>query len=108
MAEQSPIERVKDGVRIRISVTPRARSEGLDGIVADAQGRPRLRLRVMAPPAEGEANKAVTRLFARGLRLPASAIAIVSGARGRNKTALIRGEAEQLVPRLANWIGERT
>jgi hypothetical protein len=108
MTEQSPIERVKDGVRIKLSVTPRAGSEGLDGIVADAQGHPRLRLRVTAPPAEGEANEAVRRLIAKSLRLPASAIAIISGARGRNKTVHIRGEADHLVPRLATWIGEKT
>jgi uncharacterized protein YggU (UPF0235/DUF167 family) len=40
---------------------------------------------VTAPPADGLANRAVTDLLARALRLPASQIALVRGAASRDK-----------------------
>lgn len=50
-----------------------------------------LRVRVTAPPVEGEANRAVTALVARALGLPASAVSVVRGARGRDKLVRVRG-----------------
>jgi uncharacterized protein (TIGR00251 family) len=44
-----------------------------------------LRVRVTAPPDGGRANDAVVALLAERLRVPASSIALVRGARGRAK-----------------------
>ena len=44
-----------------------------------------LRVRVTAPPADGRANDAVVALLAERLRVPASSIALVRGARSRAK-----------------------
>ena len=44
-----------------------------------------LRVRVTAPPDGGRANAAVVALLAERLRLPASSIALVRGARSRAK-----------------------
>ncbi len=103
MARQGPFTPVKDGVEVRLKVIPRARRACIDGLVTDAQGNERLRLRVTAAPTEGEANEAVTKLLAKSLRVPASSIAIVAGAHDRNKTVLIRGEAGALLARLKSW-----
>lgn len=69
---------------IRLRVTPRSsRSEiagYADGVLA---------VRVTAPPAEGQANKAVVQVLARALGCPKSAISIKSGASGRHKTVEI-------------------
>jgi uncharacterized protein (TIGR00251 family) len=108
MARQGPFAPAKDGVQVKLKVVPRASRACIDGLVTDAQGVARLRLRVTAAPAEGEANEAVTKLLAKTLRIPASSIAIVAGAHDRNKTVHIRGEAEALLERLRSMFEGQT
>ncbi len=69
-----------DGLLLRVRVQPRASRNEVVGWQDDA-----LRVRVTAPPADGLANRAVTDLLARTLRLPASQIALVRGAASRDK-----------------------
>lgn len=71
-----------------LRVQPRARRERL---MADPQGQ--LRLQVTAPPAAGRANEACVRYLARSLRLPASAIEIVTGHRSARKLLRITGRS---------------
>jgi uncharacterized protein (TIGR00251 family) len=61
-------------------VQPRARSNEVLGWQGDT-----LRVRVTAPPAHGEANRAVTDLLAEALGVAASRIALVRGAASRDK-----------------------
>lgn len=67
--------------RLAVRVTPRAARDAVEGF--DGEGV--LRLRVTAPPAEGEANAAVVKLLARALGLPARDIILVSGGTARLK-----------------------
>lgn len=66
---------------LTVRVTPRAASESIG--VFDDEGV--LAVRVTAPPADGAANSAVTRLLARALGLPARDVTMVSGASSRVK-----------------------
>ena len=50
-----------------------------------------LRLRVTAPPVDGAANTAVTRLLAEALSVPPSSISVVSGLHARGKIVEITG-----------------
>jgi len=50
-----------------------------------------LRLRVIAPPVDGAANTAVTRLLAEALGVPPSSISVVSGLHARSKIVEITG-----------------
>jgi uncharacterized protein len=50
-----------------------------------------LRLRVTAPPVDGAANTAVTRLLAEALGVPPASISVVSGLHGRSKIVEITG-----------------
>jgi len=50
-----------------------------------------LRLRVTAPPVDGAANAAVTRLLAEALGVPPASISVVSGLHGRSKIVEITG-----------------
>lgn len=68
-------------MRLPVRVTPRASRDALAGFDADGV----LLVRVTAPPADGAANAAVTRLLARALGLPARDIVLVSGATSRVK-----------------------
>ncbi|HEY0255659.1 MAG TPA: DUF167 family protein [Kofleriaceae bacterium] len=70
-----------DAVSIDVLVQPRASKAKLGPIHGD-----RLKIAVTAPPVEGEANAAVTELFADALSIPTSAIAITAGASSRRKT----------------------
>ena len=59
--------------------------------MADPQGQ--LRLQVTAPPVAGEANDACIRYLARSLRLPTSAIEIVTGHGSTRKWLRITGRS---------------
>ena len=67
--------------RLTVRVTPRAARARIDGFDGDGV----LRLRVTAPPAEGEAIVAVVKLLARALGLPARDVVLVFGATARRK-----------------------
>lgn len=77
-----------------IRVTPRARHDVLQ------PGEQRLQARLRAPPADGKANQALCRLLANRLGVPRSAVRVVKGERGREKTVRISAEVawpEELV-----------
>ena len=91
-----------EGAVLRLRVQPRA---SRDEIVGWQEGA--WRLRVTAPPVEGEANRAVAALLARVLRIAPSRIRVVSGERGRDKLVEITGVCEDDVrSRLASFSGQ--
>jgi hypothetical protein len=73
-------------VRLRIRAQPRAsRTE----VVGEHGGA--LKVRVAAPPVDGDANRELVRFLAKVVGVPASAVRVVSGASGRNKVIEIEG-----------------
>ena len=84
--------------RLTVRVTPRGGADRVGAVEAGPDGLPRVRLRVRAAPADGEANAAVVRLLAKTLNLPRSAVRIARGDTARIKTVEIDGleEAEAL------------
>jgi len=86
----------RENVSFWLKVKPRASRERL---TTDSSGD--LRLEIHAPPAEGEANEACVRFFARELHLPQACVVILSGAKARRKLIRITGRsAAQTVTRL--------
>ena len=75
-------------VRINIYVQPRASRTEVVGLHGDA-----IKLRVAAPPVEGEANDEVVRFIAKTLGISNSAVHIVSGETGRRKVIEVGGVA---------------
>jgi uncharacterized protein (TIGR00251 family) len=75
-------------VTLRVRVQPRASRDGLGGVRAGA-----LVVRLAAPPVEGQANDALVRYVARLFGLPATAVRLQHGARGREKVLLLGGAA---------------
>ncbi|MGE0254886.1 MAG: DUF167 domain-containing protein [Alphaproteobacteria bacterium] len=100
---ERPWRIVKDGVAVRIRVTPRARRAAVAGIVALPDG-PAIRVAVAAPPADGAANAAVLKLLAEAWGLPRSALAIAAGASGRSKTITVAGDPARLATTLETWL----
>ncbi|MFU8781022.1 MAG: DUF167 domain-containing protein [Kiritimatiellia bacterium] len=67
-------------MRINVKVVPRASKDELLGEFGDG-----LKVRVKAPPEDGKANAAVTRLVAAHFGVPASNVKIVAGASSSRK-----------------------
>lgn len=81
-----PIQAITGGVRISIYVQPRASRTEVVGLHADA-----IKLRVAAPPVEGEANEEVVRFLAKKLGVANSAVSVVSGGSSRRKVIDVSG-----------------
>ena len=67
---------------------PRASCDAIVGIHAGA-----LKIRITAPPADGQANALLQRLLAREFGVPVSAVSLLRGATGRRKKFRIRKPA---------------
>lgn len=80
------IEERDDGVRFAVRAQPRASRSEVVGVHGDA-----LRVRLAAPPVDGEANDELVRCLARWLGVPRRAVNLVAGATGRNKVVEIEG-----------------
>ena len=74
------------GVRFAITVQPRASRTEIVGEHGEA-----LKIRIAAPPVEGAANEELIRFLAKQLRIPASAVRVVSGQAGRRKLIEVEG-----------------
>lgn len=70
---------------IALRVTPKSSANKVEGWIDDANGQRWLKLRVTAPPDDGKANKAVIKLMAAHLGVPASQCEIVRGHTSRQK-----------------------
>ncbi len=104
MAEAEPFERLGDGLRLAVRLTPRGGRAGVYGIKPDAEGRPLLHLRVAAPPVEGAANEALIAMVAKALGLRKADIVIEAGETGRVKRLHLAGDADKIAQRLMAWI----
>ena len=83
-------------IRLRLRVTPGARSAGIAGRHGDAW-----KVRVTAAPENGRANDAVVRLLADALGVARADVTIVSGHGSRDKTVELAGvDAREVERRL--------
>ena len=91
-----PVTADSNGVRLAVRVTPRAKANGLTGVIEDADGRALIAIRLAAPPVDGAANKALIAFLAAELGVSRSSVTLLAGDTGRRKTVAIAGidEAE--------------
>ena len=102
-----PWAAVDGGVALAVRLTPKGGRDAIGGIETLADGRAVLKVRVAAPPSEGEANAALIRLIAKALRVPARDIALAAGATGRVKRLAIAGDAAALIAALEKLAAAR-
>jgi uncharacterized protein len=88
------------GLELAVRVTPKGGRDALDGIAALSDGTCVLKVRVRVAAREGEANAALIRVVAAALAVPARAIELAAGGRGRVKRLLIGGESMTLAAQL--------
>ena len=81
-----------EGALLEIYVQPKSSKNELVGI---HQGS--LKIRLTAPPVEGEANKECVKFLAKLLGVPKSDIRIVQGHKSRQKTLSIRGLSPETI-----------
>lgn len=74
------------GITFRVRVQPRASKNQVAGEMDGA-----LKIRLTAPPVDGEANEACLRFLAGLLDVPRNSVQLVSGHTGRNKTVRVTG-----------------
>ncbi len=99
-----PFTAIEGGVRLAVRVTPRAAENKFDGVMAGADGKPALQVRLRAPPVEGAANKALAEFLSLRLGLRKADIRIRSGETGRLKLLEIMGDSADLLARLRAMI----
>jgi hypothetical protein len=101
MGAPAPWRETEAGIELSVRLTPRARSDRIEGVTVEADGRAWLAARVSAPPERGKANKALVKLLAKRLAVAASAVTIVAGATQRQKRLRIEGDPAALAARVA-------
>jgi uncharacterized protein (TIGR00251 family) len=98
---EGPLTCTRDGLRVAVRLSPRAKSDRLIGLAATAAGECTLKAAVTAPALDGRANEALLRLLARAWELPLRDLWIVAGLTSRNKTVRVAGDPHRLRARLA-------
>lgn len=74
------------GVQFKIKVQPRSGKNEISGLQGDA-----LKVRITAPPVDGEANEACIRFIARWLGVPRKGVQILSGLTNPHKILRVEG-----------------
>ena len=88
---------IAGGVELLLHIQPRAGRTDVVGVHGDA-----LKIRLAAPPVDGEANEELIRFLAKTLGVPKSAVTLLSGATGRRKRVRVEGvTAEDAAVKLA-------
>ncbi len=88
------------GVTLTVRVSPRGGRNAVEGLIADAEGKPHLTVRVAAAPVDGEANDAVEATLARWLGVKPRDVAVTGGETTRSKVVTIDGDPVALVRKL--------
>ena len=86
MSPESWLRSRADGALIDVYVQPRAGKSELAGMHES-----KLKIRLGAPPVDGEANKECVKFLAKLFGIPKSGIEIIQGHKSRHKTLLLRG-----------------
>lgn len=95
---RSAVEADRDGLRLRVRLTPRGGRDALEGVEVRADGQAVVKARVRAAPEKGAANAALEALVAKALGVPKTAVSVVAGETSRVKTVRVEGDPARLAP----------
>ncbi|MBT9444837.1 MAG: DUF167 domain-containing protein [Hyphomonadaceae bacterium] len=91
----------KDGVVLRVRLTPAGGADRVEGVAVDSAGEPHIKARVRAAPEDGKANAALEALLAKALGVPKSAVRVERGATARIKSVAVDGVD---AARIQSWL----
>ena len=77
---------VPEGAIVNVRAVPRSSRAGLDGVLGDA-----VKVRLRSAPVDGKANRELCVFLAKKLKLPKSAVSLVSGQTSRDKVVFLPG-----------------
>ena len=80
----------KNRIYLNVKVQPRSQHQDITQIGADAY-----KVRVLAPPSKGKANKEVIKIIADHFGLPPSLVQIVRGRTSRDKVVAIEKQVKE-------------
>jgi uncharacterized protein YggU (UPF0235/DUF167 family) len=103
----TPWRRDREGVLLRVRLTPRSSRDAVEGVIETADG-PALAVRVRAVPEDGAANAALQTVLAKWLGCARSGLALTAGHKSRVKTVAIPGHAGDLETRLSALVRQRS
>jgi uncharacterized protein len=98
---------VAGGVALTVRLTPKGGRDAIDGIEQMADGRAVIKIRVAAPPSEGEANDALIRLIAKAVGVAPRDVTLAAGATARVKRLTIAGDGPMLIAALEKMTAAR-
>jgi uncharacterized protein (TIGR00251 family) len=84
------IQESREGVRIEVKVQPRSSRNQIAGEHDGA-----LKVKLTAPPVEGEANQALIKFLARSLKISRKNVVLIRGETARNKLIEIKGLSKE-------------
>ena len=84
------LRETKGGVTLAVRAQPGAKKTAITGGYGEGASA-QLKIAVQAPPIEGRASEAIIAFLAEKLRIPKSAVELVSGELSRSKVFLLRG-----------------
>ncbi|MCB1513510.1 MAG: DUF167 domain-containing protein [Hyphomicrobiaceae bacterium] len=99
-----PWRTIGDGLVVRVRLTPKSAHDVIEGIEETPEGAA-VKARVRAVPSEGEANAALSTLFAKWLGVPKASVALIAGGKSRIKSLAVRGEPDKLAREIAAKLG---
>lgn len=83
-------------ITLTLHIQPGAKKTEFAGLHGDA-----LKIRLAAPPVDGKANDALIRFIAETLKLPKSAVNLISGQTSRRKVLVVNGGTVEAIGQLA-------
>ena len=95
----------KQGVLLRVRLTPNSSSCFIKGVFKNADGICFLKAGVVSVPEKGKANKELLGFLAKKRGIAKSSLQIVAGETDRYKKILITAEATAVLPILEQLIG---
>ena len=96
-----PYAAIPGGTRLAVRLSPRGSRNAIEGVGTGADGRSFLKIRLTAPPVDGEANAALIAFLAKALCIRKADIVIRSGHASRIKLLLLAGDSAALAAKLA-------
>jgi uncharacterized protein (TIGR00251 family) len=81
-----PFKKTKDGIVIEVRVQPRSSKKGIAGVMDNV-----LKVKLTAPPVEGEANEQLIEVISEATGVRKSSIKIVRGLSSKKKVVQISG-----------------
>jgi len=94
------IRKSAEGTTVDLYVQPRASKNAMAGIHEGV-----LKVRLTAPPVEGEANKECLKFLAKVFLIPKSQLEVIQGHKSRRKTILMRGVSPESLQSVLKQIG---